>query len=164
MLADEDFVGCLAGNLRAAARVATRLYDAQLVGSGLRIGQVALLAQIRRHAPLSTSRLAELLSIERSAVVRDVQVLERMSLVCSAPNPRDRRARHLRLTPEGERRLAAAAPQWRTAQELMVGRLGSRSMAELVSLAQLVVACCEAEGPKATGAESMAASADKTHQ
>jgi hypothetical protein len=62
---DEDFVGCLAGNLRAAARVATRRYDARLAGVGLRIGQVALLAQVRRHGPLSASRLADLLAIER---------------------------------------------------------------------------------------------------
>jgi hypothetical protein len=34
------------------------------IGSGLRIGQVALLAQLRRHGPLSTSQLAELLAIE----------------------------------------------------------------------------------------------------
>jgi DNA-binding MarR family transcriptional regulator len=137
---DEDFVGCLAGNLRAAARVATRLYDARLAGVGLRIGQVALLAQVRRHGPLSASRLADLLAIERSAVVRDLQVLERLGLVRSAPDPRDRRGRHLSLTPEGARRLEAAAPRWRAAQELMRDRLGGRSMAELVELAQLVVA------------------------
>ena len=62
---EEDFVGCLAGNLRAAARVATRLYDARLAGSGLRIGQVALLAQLRRHPRSSTTRLAQLLAIEQ---------------------------------------------------------------------------------------------------
>ena len=145
MRADEDFAGCLAGNLRAAARVATRLYDARLAGVGLRIGQVALLAQICRHAPLSTSRLAELLSIERSTVVRDVQVLERMGLVASRPNPRDRRSRDLSLTPRGAQRLDAAAPEWRAAQASMRSQLGDRSMAELVTLAQLVVSHREAE-------------------
>jgi DNA-binding MarR family transcriptional regulator len=142
---DEDFVGCLAGNLRAAARVATRLYDARLAGSGLRIGQVALLAQLRRQPGVSTSRLAQLLAIERSTVVRDVQVLERLGLVISEPNPHDRRGRQVSLTPQGHQRLAAAAPEWRSAQDLMRARLGSRSMGQLVTLAQQVVAHGDAE-------------------
>ncbi len=145
MHAGEDFVGCLAGNLRAAARAATRLYDARLANAGLRIGQVALLAQIRRQPEVSTSRLAELLSIERSTVVRDIQVLERMGLVVSEPNPRDRRGRHLSLTRQGAQRLAAAAPEWRAAQELLRRRLGSRSVDELVALAQQVVTHCDEE-------------------
>ncbi|HKQ02210.1 MAG TPA: MarR family transcriptional regulator [Actinomycetes bacterium] len=156
MATDEDFIGCLAGNLRAAARVATRLYDAQLAGSGLRIGQVALLAQLRRLGPLSTSQLAELLSIERSTAVRDVQVLERMGLVAGQPDPTDRRSRQLSLTAQGEQRLAAAAPAWRSAQELMRGRLGGQDTTELVTLAQLVVARSHAARPEAKGAEEQA--------
>jgi len=143
MVTDEDFAGCLAGNLRAAARLATRLYDARLAGCGLRVTQVALLAQLRRHAPVSSSRLAELCSIERSAVVREVQVLERLGLVVAQPDPADRRGRQLWLTTRGEERLATAAPAWRSAQELLESRLGGRSMAELVTLAQHVVAHCE---------------------
>ena len=54
----EDFAGCLAGNLRAASRLATRRYDAELRESGLRITQVAILAQVRRHDVLSISELA----------------------------------------------------------------------------------------------------------
>ena len=155
MCTDEDFVGCLAGNLRAAARAATRLYDARLAGSGLRIGQVALLAQLRQ-GPLSTSQLAALLSIERSTAVRDVQVLERMGLVAGQPDATDRRSRQLFLTAQGEQRLAAAAPAWRSAQELMRSRLGGQEMTELVTLAQLVVAGGHAERPEAKGAEDQA--------
>lgn len=157
MLTDEDFTGCLAGSLRAAARVATRLYDARLAGSGMRIGQVALLAQLRRHGPLSTSQLAELLSIERSTAVRDVQVLERMGLVAGQPDATDRRSRQLSLTTQGEQRLAAAAPAWRSAQDLMRSRLGGQEMTELVTLAQRVVARSHAERPEAKGVEDQAA-------
>jgi len=156
MLTDEDFIGCLAGNLRAAARVATRQYDARLAGSGLRIGQVALLAQLRRHDPLSTSQLAELLSIERSTAVRDVQLLERMGLVAGQPDATDRRRRQIFLTAQGEQRLAAAVPAWRSAQELMRSRLGGQEMTELVTLAQRVVAHNHAEHPQAKGAEGQA--------
>jgi DNA-binding MarR family transcriptional regulator len=156
VLSDEDFIGCLAGNLRAAARVTTRLYDARLAGSGLRIGQVALLGQLRRHGPLSSSQLAELLSIERSTAVRDVQVLERRGLVAGQPDTTDRRSRQLSLTAQGEQRLAAAAPAWRSAQERMRSRLGGQEMTELVTLAQLVVVRSDAERPEAMGVEDQA--------
>jgi DNA-binding MarR family transcriptional regulator len=156
MVTDEDFIGCLAGNLRAAARVATRLYDAQLAGSGLRVGQVALLAQLRRHGPLSTSQLAELLSIERSTAVRDVHVLERKGLVAGQPDATDRRSRQLFLTAQGEQRLAAAAPAWRSAQELLRNRLGGQEMTALVTLAQLVITRSHTEHPEAKGAEDQA--------
>jgi DNA-binding MarR family transcriptional regulator len=156
MRTDEDFIGCLAGNLRAAARVATRLYDARLAGSGLRIGQVALLAQLRRHGRLSTSELAEFLAIERSTAVRDVQVLERMGLVAGQPDATDRRSRQLSVTAQGEQRLAAAAPAWRSAQERMRSRLGGQEVIELVTLAQLVVARSQMERPDAKGAEDLA--------
>jgi DNA-binding MarR family transcriptional regulator len=153
MATDGDFIGCLAGNLRAAARVATRLYDARLAGSGLRIGQVALLAQLRRHGPLSTSQLAELVAVERSTAVRDVQLLERKGLVTGQPDATDQRSRQLFLTAQGEQRLAAAAPAWRSAQEHMRSRLGGQEMTELVTLAHLVVARSDAERQEAKGAE-----------
>jgi DNA-binding MarR family transcriptional regulator len=153
MATDGDFIGCLAGNLRAAARVATRLYDARLAGSGLRIGQVALLAQLRRHGPLSTSQLAELVAVERSTAVRDVQLLERKGLVTGQPDATDQRRRQLFLTAQGEQRLAAAAPAWRSAQEHMRSRLGGQEMTELVTLAHLVVARSDAERQEAKGAQ-----------
>jgi DNA-binding MarR family transcriptional regulator len=105
---------------------------------------------------LSTSQLAELLSIERSTAVRDVQVLERMGLVAGQPDPTDRRSRQLCLTAHGKQRLAAAAPAWRSAQELMRSRLGGQEMTELVTLAQLVVGRSHAERPGSKGAEDQA--------
>ena len=53
-----DFAGCLAGNLRAAARVVTRAYDAALRPHGVRITQVAILTTVRRLQPVTTTRLA----------------------------------------------------------------------------------------------------------
>ena len=82
------------GNLRAASRLATRRYDAELRESGLRITQVAILAQVRRHDVLSISELAAELSSERSVIARDVAVLERDGLLSVAIDPQDRRVRN----------------------------------------------------------------------
>jgi DNA-binding MarR family transcriptional regulator len=129
----EEFAGCLAGNLRAATRLVTRLYDEALRDSGLRITQVALLVQVRRLEPITVSRLAEVLSSERSAVARDLRILEREGLVDMRVSGSDRRAREVRLTPAGGARLAAAAPGWRHAQAEMSARLGLDDAAALLA-------------------------------
>jgi len=135
----EEYSGCLAGNLRAASRVVTRVYDDALRDVGLRITQVALLVQIRQLEPATVSRLAEELSSERSAVARDLRVLEREGLVSVLDSSSDRRAREVRLTELGRDRLAVAAPGWRRAQAEMTRRLGpKRAEALLASTRNLV--------------------------
>ena len=136
----EDYVGCLAGNLRAASRAVTRRYDAALRPHGLRITQVALLAQVRRLQPVSTTRIAVELGGERSAVVRDLAILERDGLVTVAGDPADRRRRSVTLTAAGTQRLADAAPAWRRAQEELRAALGDDLAAALLDVSRRVTA------------------------
>jgi DNA-binding MarR family transcriptional regulator len=136
---DDDFVGCLAGNLRAATRVVTRAYDATLRDTGLRITQIALLAEIGRRQPLSVTDLAAGVAGERSAVARDLALLGDAGLVTVDVNAADRRARDVALTAEGARRLRAAAPAWRSAQQAMREALGRGRVDELVSLTRALV-------------------------
>jgi DNA-binding MarR family transcriptional regulator len=143
-LASSDFVGCLAGNLRAAARVATRLYDTALRESGVRITQVAILSQVRKLQPVSVTTLANELSSERSAVARDIAILEREGLVVSDVKAEDRRAREVRLTSAGEQKLRECAPAWRAAQAAMHDTFGDNRVRQLVKLSnQLVTALDE---------------------
>ena len=135
----DDFVGCVAGNLRAAARCVTRVYDDALRDTGLRITQIAVLAQIKRLQPLTVTELAAGLSSERSAVARDVAILQRAGLVSAVVRADDQRARDIRLTTEGRRRLAASAPAWHAAQEAMRKALGAARVDELVTLANKLV-------------------------
>jgi DNA-binding MarR family transcriptional regulator len=135
----EDYVGCVAGRLRAAARVVTREYDAALRSHGLRITQVAILAQLARLEPVTLTALAEALAGDRSAVSRDLAILERAGLVASVVKADDRRARHVSLTRAGRRKLEQCAPAWRTAQASMRRHLGEAPAAELVELSGRVV-------------------------
>ena len=135
-----DFVGCLVGNLRAAARVATRVYDSALRDTGVRITQVAILAQVRKSQPVTVSVLAAELASERSAVARDLAILERSGLVSTSVKADDRRARQIRLTSEGEQRLLECAPAWRSAQQAMGDALGQDRVRDLVELANELVA------------------------
>ena len=135
----EDYAGCVAGHLRAAARVITREYDAALRPHGLRITQVAILARLADLQPVTVTAFAEALASDRSAVARDVAVLERAGLVASAPNREDRRARDLSLTAAGRRKLSECAPTWRATQDRIRGRLGHADVAALLSLSDRVV-------------------------
>jgi DNA-binding MarR family transcriptional regulator len=135
----EDYVGCVAGHLRAAARVITREYDAALRPHGLRITQVAILARLADLQPVTVTAFAEALAGDRSAVARDVAVLERAGLVASAPNREDRRARDLSLTAAGRKKLSECAPTWRATQDRIRRRLGDADVAALLSLSDRVV-------------------------
>jgi DNA-binding MarR family transcriptional regulator len=135
----DDYVGCLAGHLRAAARMITREYDTALRPHGLRITQVALLVQLARVQPVTVTELALALSGERSAVARDVAILERDGLVLSVAKPGDQRAWHVSLTPAGEQRLSECLPAWRGVQTRMREHLGEKNAAALVALSDRVV-------------------------
>jgi len=139
----EDFVGCLAGNLRAASRLATRRYDAELRETGLRITQVAILAQVKRRESVTISELAADLSSERSVIARDVAVLERDGLLTVTIDSKDRRARNVALTKVGRARLRSAGPAWRRAQQQMREALGQALADDLLGTTRAVVAALE---------------------
>jgi DNA-binding MarR family transcriptional regulator len=139
----EDFVGCLAGSLRAASRLATRRYDAELRETGLRITQVAILAQVKRGDAVTISELAAELSSERSVIARDVAVLERDGLLSVTINPKDRRARNVALTKVGRARLRSAGPAWRRAQQQMREVLGQALADDVLGITRAVVAALD---------------------
>ena len=139
--ADNDFEGCAAGNVRAAARVLTRRYDRALRGSGLRITQVALLAQLRDRVWLSATELADRVVAERSGVTRDLALLERSGLLTGRPRPGDRRVREVSLSTAGEAALRAASEGWRASQDAVTDALGpDRAQLLVALLADLVAA------------------------
>jgi DNA-binding MarR family transcriptional regulator len=134
-----DYVGCLAGHLRAASRVITREYDVALRPHGVRITQVAILARLADVEPVTVSAFAKALASDRSAVARDVAILERSGLVASAVKTDDLRARELSLTDAGRTKLTECAPAWRAAQTGMLEQLGDVDVAALVALSGRVV-------------------------
>lgn len=133
-MSEDDFVGCLAGNLRAAARTVSRLYDDALHKSGLRITQLAVLAQVRRSEPVTASELAAAMSAERSGTARDLKLLEAGGLVRARPRTTDRRAREYSLTDLGRSRLRKAGPAWRLAQAQAREYIGAEAVDDLVAL------------------------------
>jgi DNA-binding MarR family transcriptional regulator len=131
-LAEEEFRGCLAGNLRAASRLVSRTYNEHLRSEDLRITQLALLAGVRRSDGATISELGSELYLERSALARDLKLLERAGLVAVGLSSTDGRAREVHITKQGEAKLRAVAPLWRKAQEATHKRLGEANVAGLL--------------------------------
>jgi DNA-binding MarR family transcriptional regulator len=110
--------GCHCLAARRRARAITRLFDAKLRPHGLRATQFSVLAVLALRGATRVRELAGLLTLERTTLTRIGAVLERNGWVDTARSD-DARARPLRLTAAGRRKLEAAFPAWKDAQELV---------------------------------------------
>src|ERR1700747_1328001 len=102
--------------VRSAARHVTQLYDQFLAPSGLRATQYSILSRLKRLGPLTLTARAEEMVMDRTPLGRNILPLERDGLVRIEPTPTDRRAKEVRLTAAGERRLETARKGWAAAQ------------------------------------------------
>jgi len=109
---------CLAARKRA--RALTRLYEAKLRSHGLRATQFSILAALSLRGPTRISELAEALGLERTTLTRSAGVLARNRWVEDDLSA-DARARPLRLTPLGRRKLESAFVAWKEAQDVIDG-------------------------------------------
>ena len=134
MLPENQPIGvdqCNCFTVRKAARQISRLYDAYLQPSGLRITQFLTLATLNEQQSASVNALAERLDIERTAMGKMIGFLERDGLVKMRPSPTDGRIRMVELTPEGADLFERAAPLWREAQQQFSVMNGPKNVAAL---------------------------------
>jgi DNA-binding MarR family transcriptional regulator len=115
---------CASFNFRRAARAVTRLYDQAFEPFGIRSTQFTILIGIAKTQPTSISALSALLIIDRTTLTRSLGLLKKQGLL-SISERSIKRQRFLRLTPKGERTLAATLPAWRKAQDRFVQTLGA---------------------------------------
>jgi DNA-binding MarR family transcriptional regulator len=102
---------CLAAQ-RAARRLARR-FDAALRPFGLTNGQFSLMVALNQPEPPPIGRLAPFLGMDPSTLTAAVKPLARRGLLTVEPDPDDRRARRLRITPEGVALMRRAVEVWR---------------------------------------------------
>jgi len=108
---------CIAAAMRAASRRLTVLYDEVMAPSGLRVTQFVILAELERRIsePPTVSELAEILTMERSALGQTLRTLESDGLVALDRDQRDARRRPVRLTQAGRKAAARGRPYWEKA-------------------------------------------------
>ncbi|HEX3498411.1 MAG TPA: MarR family transcriptional regulator [Stellaceae bacterium] len=112
---------CLAARRRA--RALTRHFEAELRPHRLRATQFSILAALALAGTLPMGELAELLGLERTTLTRAATLLERNGWLRAEPSD-DARERPLRLTAAGRRKLEAAYPSWKAAQDSVVNKGG----------------------------------------
>jgi DNA-binding MarR family transcriptional regulator len=122
---------CTAAKVRRLSRRITQIYDEALAPHGLTIGQMGLLATLRRREGIGVGTLADRLSADASTVSRLLKPLLAAGLIAIDPDPADRRAKHVRLTETGHARRAAAAVGWAAAQAQVQDTLGEGRLAAL---------------------------------
>jgi DNA-binding MarR family transcriptional regulator len=125
---------CIAAALRAASRRLTLLYDEVMAPSGLRLTQFNILSELERRSsePPTVSELAEILTIERSALGQTLRPLESAGLVALDRDARDGRRRPVRLTPAGRKAVVRGRPYWEKAHARF-----SRFFGDAAALAEL---------------------------
>lgn len=107
---------CNCINLRRASRAITQFYDELLRPSGLKVTQYSLLSHLRRLGPLSMNEFSQAIRLERTTLVRNLKLLERMGLI-SILAAKNSQAYQICITDSGLESLNSAFPYWQQAQK-----------------------------------------------
>ncbi len=110
-------------NLRMTTRLIAQFFDQRLQPTGLKNTQFTLLVVLRQHAPVSITRLAELLGMDRTTLTRNIRILKKDGLI-EEQSADDARVRLLTLSEGGETLVTKATPYWRQAQAEFLKRFG----------------------------------------
>jgi DNA-binding MarR family transcriptional regulator len=97
-----------------------------LDGSGINLGQVAILGALSAADGLTQRQLSDITGIEKSSMVLFLDALEAHGWVDRRQQPGDRRAYAIHLTGTGAERLAQLGPKLDAAQNAFFGKLSAR--------------------------------------
>lgn len=111
----------------------------QAAGFDLTPVQFAALDAIRTHPATDQARVAEMIAYDRATIGGVIDRLEQKGWVRRVVSARDRRAREVSLTRDGERVLAALLPVVRELQDDILHPLSDADRARFLKLARLVV-------------------------
>jgi DNA-binding MarR family transcriptional regulator len=123
---------CAAANVRRASRAVTKFYGRFLAATGLELTQYSLLVACSLTGGATVSKLAEAFVMDRSALARNLAVMQKRGLVKVKPGE-DRRTRRVSLTPFGETTVANAMPLWREAQSAVERSFGAERLETLLA-------------------------------
>jgi len=100
--------------------------------TGLEPTQYSLLVACSIANGVTVSKLAEIFAMDRSALSRNLAVMEKRGLLMVKPGD-DRRTRKVTLTDAGRDALAQALPLWRAAQSKVEASFGAERLKHLLS-------------------------------
>src|SRR5437764_14449045 len=115
---------CIAVRLRLLNRVVTNFYDDALRPLGLKVSQLNILIVTARLGLARPAQVCEILQLDASTLRRNAKPLQANGWLEVVPDE-DARAQPFRLTPQGRRLIAKAAPAWDEAQRQATELLGN---------------------------------------
>ncbi len=128
---DGVWLYCNNSAVRRAARQLGQLYDEAMGKTGLKGTQFSLMTQIVRSQEPTVKALADAMVMDLSALGHTLKPLIRDGLVELIPDPKDRRAKRVKLTPEGVARQKEMLGLWQEAQDRFDKSFGLERAQEL---------------------------------
>ena len=124
---------CITAAMRAASRRLTLLYDDVMAPSGLRVTQYHILSELERRAsaPPTVSELAEILTMERSALGQTLRPLQRDGFIALGRDAHDGRRRPVELTAAGRDAVVRGRPYWTKAHKRFERFFGDTALVAL---------------------------------
>ena len=121
--ADSELEGKLGPAILCLGQLLRRRLEGALsrAGIGLSPSQAKTIVMLHLHGPLAQQALASHTDVEPSTVVSTLDIMEREDLARREPNPADRRAHLVHLTPKGEDLVPRLFALWDTVEEELVG-------------------------------------------
>lgn len=123
---------CVCFNLRRVARVVTQFFDAEMRRHGIRSTQGTLLSALHSTGTSTMADLSEILGMERTTLLRNLQPLQRDGLV-SIEGSGSGGPVELSLTAKGRKLIEKLAPAWESAQRTAVQVLGEERWSALIA-------------------------------
>jgi len=111
----KEMSGCVCFALRKTARAVTQFYDRALKEHRLRVTQLPVLVTVSQQGSVPLAKLAPVLGMDRTTLLRNVRPLVRRRLVEVSLAP-DSRWTEIRATTAGRALLARVYPDWKRAQ------------------------------------------------
>lgn len=127
-----DMALCTCANIRKAARVVTQMYETTLQETGLKAGQVTILAVLSKLGNMPVTSLADALVMDRTTLTRNLKPMVRDGLI-NIETEDDQRVRVVGLTKKGGKVFKQAYPLWAEAQSRLVDGLGVKRWSALVA-------------------------------
>lgn len=131
----EELADCLVLNTVSAARALLRRYDVRLKPFGVTVQQFSLLGAIRSHPEEPVASLAQRISLDRTSLTRNLDLLERKGLVRRLSGPSGN-ARFCALTEAGDTLLDQLVVEWRKAQSGLLTGLSADEVATYLKVAR----------------------------
>ncbi len=129
--------------IRRLQMISTAIIAEAFEDEDMPVSQWAVLSMIDNHPEIDQSRLAELVSIDKTNTGRLVDQLEAKGLVVRRPNDSDRRVWMLRCTPLGHKTRKRLRPRALATQERLLSCLEPADRELFIDLMSHVVAANE---------------------